>query len=566
MPKPEWILLTDFGLAKIVGGSMLTQSGLAVGTPAYMSPEQGSGKRVDKRTDIYALGIMLYEMVVGEVPYKAETPMAVVVKHIVDPLPMPRAKNPDVPEALQRVILKAMAKEPNDRYQRAGEIAEAIQEVVEEVPGWSAAEMITVSDTREPLDIQAPDVQSTAPSPAQEPPKGAPVKTASRGKRKKRKPWAAALAALGVVAVLATVGLLFGDALWEQIQPDYVIETPSGGSLTPSPPKEGDAPLPAYDRHLFEEASRLLDIGQPDQARDLFKRALSEDPGRWDDFIQIIHDVYNKGDIFLAVDLLEVGFSVAGINDLPTYEWLGWLYLDENRVEDAKNLFRQMVKEHPEWGPAYEGLVVSFSQTDSEQAAVDFLETMADQFPDETNIPIALGELYLNLEDYTQAEEFFESAIQMDPNDPWGYMQIAGVYVALGDDQRADEAIRQSLELVPDDGSLLDSAAWWYLDMERYDQAVETFRKAIEYGYNEPWTHVGLAQSLMGLGGAENMIRDALEFAEREAGQDAWLLSQIGWIYVDMGDCPRALTVFQSALEIDPTLFEAQDGLDTCDG
>jgi serine/threonine protein kinase len=76
LPKPDWPLLTDFGLAKIVGGSQLTQSGTVAGTPAYMSPEQGRGEKVDPRSDIYSLGIVLYEMATGVVPFHAETPMA----------------------------------------------------------------------------------------------------------------------------------------------------------------------------------------------------------------------------------------------------------------------------------------------------------------------------------------------------------------------------------------------------------------------------------------------------------------------------------------------------------
>ena len=94
LPKPNWPLLTDFGLAKIVGGSQLTITGSIAGTPAYMSPEQGQGEPVDSRSDIYSLGIVLYEMATGRVPYHAETPMAVVVKHIIEPLPLPRSINP----------------------------------------------------------------------------------------------------------------------------------------------------------------------------------------------------------------------------------------------------------------------------------------------------------------------------------------------------------------------------------------------------------------------------------------------------------------------------------------
>ena len=79
-----------------------------------MSPEQGQGESVDSRSDIYSLGIILYEMMTGVVPYQAETPMAVVVKHIIEPLPLPRSKNPNIPEAVERVILRALAKNPDD--------------------------------------------------------------------------------------------------------------------------------------------------------------------------------------------------------------------------------------------------------------------------------------------------------------------------------------------------------------------------------------------------------------------------------------------------------------------
>ena len=121
-------LLTDFGLAKILEGSTkLTTTGGIMGTPAYMSPEQGLGLKLDRHTDIYSLGVILYEMATGRPPYAAETPMAIVVKHINDPLPPPRTIQPDLPEALERVILKALAKNALDRFDTAGEMVKALQ-------------------------------------------------------------------------------------------------------------------------------------------------------------------------------------------------------------------------------------------------------------------------------------------------------------------------------------------------------------------------------------------------------------------------------------------------------
>jgi len=129
------VLLTDFGIARIMGGTQHTATGAMAGTPAYMSPEQGQGKHVDERSDIYALGIILYELVTGSVPYEADTPIAIVLKHITEPLPMPRKVNPKLPESVERVILKAMSKAPQDRYQTAGDMGQALREAVGLAPG-----------------------------------------------------------------------------------------------------------------------------------------------------------------------------------------------------------------------------------------------------------------------------------------------------------------------------------------------------------------------------------------------------------------------------------------------
>jgi serine/threonine protein kinase len=124
------VVLTDFGIARVIGGTQHTPIGATVGTPAYMSPEQCQGQRGDERSDIYSLGVILYEMATGTVPYDAETPFAIVIKHISEPLPVPTEVNPNIPESVERVILKAMSKNPNDRYQTPLEMAEALREAV----------------------------------------------------------------------------------------------------------------------------------------------------------------------------------------------------------------------------------------------------------------------------------------------------------------------------------------------------------------------------------------------------------------------------------------------------
>ncbi len=132
--------ISDFGIAKITQSQGATMTGGAIiGTPAYMSPEQAQGETVDGRSDVYALGVILYEMLSGTQPYQATTPMAIVVKHITDPIPHILDVNPNLPAAVEAVIEKAMAKSPDDRFSNAGELYAALAAVA---GGQSGAEAI----------------------------------------------------------------------------------------------------------------------------------------------------------------------------------------------------------------------------------------------------------------------------------------------------------------------------------------------------------------------------------------------------------------------------------------
>jgi len=121
------LFLTDFGIAKILASASprLTQTDAIMGTPAYISPEQAQATTVDQRSDIYSLGIILYEMVTGRVPYTADTPLAVILKHVTHPLPLPSSIKSDIPEAIEQVILKALAKDPGDRFDTVADFLKA---------------------------------------------------------------------------------------------------------------------------------------------------------------------------------------------------------------------------------------------------------------------------------------------------------------------------------------------------------------------------------------------------------------------------------------------------------
>jgi tRNA A-37 threonylcarbamoyl transferase component Bud32 len=129
------IYLADFGLARIAqSGSSTISSDAVMGTPQYISPEQAVGKSdLDEGTDIYSFGVMLYEMVVGQVPYSADTPFSIIYDHIYSPLPLPRSINLSVPESVERVLLKTLSKDRHDRYATVTELVAAFK------GAWEAA-------------------------------------------------------------------------------------------------------------------------------------------------------------------------------------------------------------------------------------------------------------------------------------------------------------------------------------------------------------------------------------------------------------------------------------------
>ena len=121
-------VLTDFGITRLLDDESITMTGAIVGTPAYMSPEAVMGEKVDGRSDIYSLGVILYEMVTGRAPYQGNTPLSLVIKQVHEPLPSPLDHNPDLPLPIVYILEKALAKSADDRYQSADELLTAIQD------------------------------------------------------------------------------------------------------------------------------------------------------------------------------------------------------------------------------------------------------------------------------------------------------------------------------------------------------------------------------------------------------------------------------------------------------
>jgi serine/threonine protein kinase len=154
------VRLLDFGVARKTGGAMetLTKTGMMVGTPEYMSPEQFGTHRVDERSDLYSLGVVLFELLTGQVPFGGETPVAIAMKVIQHPSVAPQSVRRDIPEWVDRIVVKCMDKDPKNRYLNAAQLAEDLRKpnarakpTMRKLPNGDSVVLDTNKDAKFPL-------------------------------------------------------------------------------------------------------------------------------------------------------------------------------------------------------------------------------------------------------------------------------------------------------------------------------------------------------------------------------------------------------------------------------
>jgi len=210
--KDGQMYLADFGLARIAqSGESTLSSDMIMGTPQYISPEQAMGlKDLDQRTDLYSFGVMLYEMVVGRVPFNADTPFSVIHDHIYSPLPLPHTVNPNVPESVERVLLKALAKERDDRYEDVSQMVAAFKGAWAEAGVPMQGTFIRISQSSKPAEKAIEKSAPTPPVALPEPTKvvaPAPAMAASPEPKKKRSPSAWIWVGAGFILIVC-IGLI----------------------------------------------------------------------------------------------------------------------------------------------------------------------------------------------------------------------------------------------------------------------------------------------------------------------------------------------------------------------
>jgi serine/threonine protein kinase len=216
-------MLSDFGIAKLLeneGTTELTATGAGVGTPEYMAPEQGMGK-ADERADIYALGVVLYQVITGHVPYRADTPLAVLIKKNTEPLPRPTRFVPDLPAAVEYLLVKALARDPSQRYQSMNQFIEALDKIL---ASGGTLDGLTIPPSDQPTrDLLPVDER--------------PSTSGGTAKRKSNStPWILAVGVLALCCAVVAVGVLAQSFFPSAPTPSAPLSTATlPGPTSPSP-------------------------------------------------------------------------------------------------------------------------------------------------------------------------------------------------------------------------------------------------------------------------------------------------------------------------------------------
>jgi serine/threonine protein kinase len=566
--------IMDFGIARSLEAKGITGAGVMIGTPEYMSPEQVEGKEVDQRSDIYSLGVVLYEMLTGQVPFEGDTPFTIGVKHKSEMPQNPNELNTQIPDDLNSVILRCLEKDKERRYQSPGDVRSELINVEKGIPTTEKA----VTE-RKPLTSREITVHFSL-----------------------KKLFIPASVFITVVAVGAIAWLLFFQK----------------ASVSPAPGKSSIAVLPFADLSPQKDQEYFCD----GLAEELINRLTNIEnlriPARGSAFsfkgkdlnIQEIGEKLNvemvlDGSVRKAGDKLRITAELVGVadgypvwskiyerkiedtfalqdeislaiidslqikllgkekanlvkrytHDLEAYElYLKGRYFWNKRTEEdmrkSVEYFEQAIEKDVTYALAYAGLADSYitigswghlspreAYPEAKKAALKALE-IDDLLAEAYNALAYVKHIYEM--DQTGAEEGFKRSIALNPNYATAHQFYSEFLVAMGRPDEALAEIKRAQELDPLSLIINAIAGWPYRLKGEYDKAIEQYKKTLEMDPDFRPAHAYLARAYRDKG----MYEEALK--EYELLND---LEKIGITYAEMGRTAEAKEVMNELIE-----------------
>ncbi|HSA94848.1 MAG TPA: protein kinase [Acidobacteriota bacterium] len=553
------VRIMDFGIARSVGAKGITGAGVMVGTPEYMSPEQVEGQEADARADIYALGVVLFEMLTGRLPFEGETPLAVAVKQKSEPPPDPQTLNTQIPVDLAKLVLKCLAKDKTQRYQNAAALVEDLALIERTLPETTKALPLRKPQTSKQITVRLPSKKIWVP------------------------------AAAGLVALAA---LLVWQFIPERESARRTVAVLGFKNQT------GDAGLD----YLREAIPNLL-ITSLEQSKHL--RVTS-----WERLKDLLRQ--SGRDPAAAAFDEEAGFAICAKNGIEalvvgSYVKAGETFVTDVKVLDAAS--RESLRSASARGDGVASILKTQIDEISRQVGRGIgrpllkIEAPARPIIELTTSSLEAYNMFLRGRDdfekfyFADAQKFLERSIALDPDFAFAYLALSNTVTQLGDFNRRDAALEDAyrrssaasekerlyiaaeyarlkehdpdkqqrllLELVrkyPDEKYAHYALGFSYENRRALPEAVVSYGKAIALDPDFGYAMNQLAYIYAKQGRYDEARRLFERYASINPG-DANPIDSLGELYMRMGKLDLAEAKYREALELKPDFFNSCAGL-----
>lgn len=462
--------LSDFGLARPSAGidhTTLTKMGSSMGTPGYMSPEQIEGQELDPRTDLYAIGVIAFELLTGRRPYEADTATMVIVKQMTELPPPLAAVNPDLPPAYEDIIARTITRTPQERVGSAADLADLCERALAATaaspspPTRPAQHPSAPTPTHQPYYTAVETGQHTVAMPSLPP---TPPPVAAR-------PWVKWL--VGGVAVIGLV--LLSWFLFGRGEETAAITTPSPAATTQTTTSTtntagSSAAAEAEARASFDRGDLEAAVAQADAC-------LAADPNRASCYQLRGYLHYLRGEAELALNDLNQAVTL-NPRDLYSYETQGYVYLFlYDGPAEALTAFEQALAIDPTRAQAHANVCAAHNNLGQNEQALAACQQCQTLDPNLALCYEMVAYTYRHMGDEAAAEQNWRKATELDPNNSYPFMELAWIGIWNGNYEQALVDINRALELDPERGAFYYARATLHAEAGDVASAVNEFHQ-----------------------------------------------------------------------------------------
>lgn len=585
MGAGDHVYVSDFGLAKSLESSSagMTRTGQYLGTPRYMAPEQVEGGQVDKRTDLYALGLILFEMVTGEDAFKGDSTLQIMYRRVKEKPPNPKQLNPELPDSLSSIILRCLEKDPANRYQDAQEILADLRagRVTPSAKGWQAR----FSEAAKPWWVAAavvvflvilasiPSVRrvfrpanSSTTSSAVAAPAGVPP--LSRGRFIAVLP----LQVLGDAHQLSYVAEGIQEALSAKLFQLKDVRVTSSDAAMKANQQESLARLGgALGANLLVQGvlqasgDQMRIIINLEDVADNKRLWSKEFNGVTGDLFTIEDQIYNQ--LVSALNLNPTGDEMARAAARPTYNMAAYdLYLrgrdalrghQSKDIQSALDYFSQAVAKDPSFSLAYTGVADASLRMygikkDSfwTEKALSAAEQAQQLNPNLPEVHFALGSAYSATGKYNQAVAELKRATSLAPNSDEAYRRLGDALLQSGETTAAMQAFEKAVQLNPYFWNNQNEIGNAYFVQGDYAKALEAFHQITVLAPNIDVGYENMGNVYL----REGKYEDCIPYYQKALQIEPYwtTYSNLGTAYFFLKQYEQAASAYEKAVALNP--------------